>query len=437
MREVILSSISTIDDTVIESDLSVINSLLESYEKALIVLENYNGDAIRSFNIFQEGMFVESDDTTSDSTAKIGIFTKIWNTIKSWFDKFCSWVSGIFNKSNDDAAIENLSNIQEEEKDKLNLIDSFIEKAKTDPNCKKKLFAILGAAGATALIGGGAAIAAKKINDHKKSTTDTSIDTSSEEQEPEVAPQDLQDRIKLVYEKKRLTKLNEKYGDTINELQTSGISTDTLLTNIDLTNSKRFLNMLVLVLKMLNSTIDKKVFLVNQSKEYKTLFDAPVTAVKKLEEVIMQDPPILPNHKFHKISILEYNNFIRYYKPYNDLIKENFNTINLDEIMTNVLNELKKHQNSSENVIASDTVTSTYKDIERKIVQDTQILIDATKKFQQIYGTISTQLIECHKMLRANSEYVDLLKRINSMMDETTIDEIRKLMNMNEEQGGV
>lgn len=54
IRTDVMDAISNIDDVVTESDLSVISSMIESFDKASVILENYNGDDVEMFNIFQE-----------------------------------------------------------------------------------------------------------------------------------------------------------------------------------------------------------------------------------------------------------------------------------------------------------------------------------------------------------------------------------------------
>ena len=51
----ILSSIDNIDDCVMEAEMNVINALCNEYDKAIMIMENYNGDDYSSFDIFQEG----------------------------------------------------------------------------------------------------------------------------------------------------------------------------------------------------------------------------------------------------------------------------------------------------------------------------------------------------------------------------------------------
>ena len=51
----ILSSIDNIDDCVMEAELNVISAMINEYDKAIMIMENYNGDDYSSFDIFQEG----------------------------------------------------------------------------------------------------------------------------------------------------------------------------------------------------------------------------------------------------------------------------------------------------------------------------------------------------------------------------------------------
>ena len=60
--EEMLSYINDIDDTIMEYELEVTNALVDSYQKALTIMENYNGDSITDFSIFQEGFILEADE---------------------------------------------------------------------------------------------------------------------------------------------------------------------------------------------------------------------------------------------------------------------------------------------------------------------------------------------------------------------------------------
>ena len=51
----ILSSIDNIDECVMEAEMNVLNAMINEYDKAIMIMENYNGNDYSSFDIFQEG----------------------------------------------------------------------------------------------------------------------------------------------------------------------------------------------------------------------------------------------------------------------------------------------------------------------------------------------------------------------------------------------
>ena len=55
MYDEIFTSIDNIDDCVMEAELNVISAMINEYDKAIMIMENYNGDDYSSFDIFQEG----------------------------------------------------------------------------------------------------------------------------------------------------------------------------------------------------------------------------------------------------------------------------------------------------------------------------------------------------------------------------------------------
>ena len=55
----VIRSIDNINQITNESDLGVLNALYDSYEKSSIILENYEGDDLSSFSIFQEGEILD------------------------------------------------------------------------------------------------------------------------------------------------------------------------------------------------------------------------------------------------------------------------------------------------------------------------------------------------------------------------------------------
>ena len=51
----ILSSIDNIDDCIMEAEMNVLTAMINEYDKAIMIMENYNGNDYSSFDIFQEG----------------------------------------------------------------------------------------------------------------------------------------------------------------------------------------------------------------------------------------------------------------------------------------------------------------------------------------------------------------------------------------------
>ena len=54
MYDEILSSIDNIDECVMEAEMNVINALCNEYDKAIMIMENYNGNSYDCFDIFME-----------------------------------------------------------------------------------------------------------------------------------------------------------------------------------------------------------------------------------------------------------------------------------------------------------------------------------------------------------------------------------------------
>lgn len=95
----ILASIDNVHDTVMEADLSVINAMASSYEKASFIMENYTGDEQNMFSIFQEDMkdWLAKKDNESIITQIVKFLPrmlyKLWNFIKS------AWSGDVVEKS--------------------------------------------------------------------------------------------------------------------------------------------------------------------------------------------------------------------------------------------------------------------------------------------------------------------------------------------------
>lgn len=55
----VLDSIDMVDDVTLEYSFNIVDSMFKAYEKSAIILENYEGDDLSSFTIFQEGEIME------------------------------------------------------------------------------------------------------------------------------------------------------------------------------------------------------------------------------------------------------------------------------------------------------------------------------------------------------------------------------------------
>lgn len=104
----ILASIDNVNDTVMEADLSVINAMASSYEKASFIMENYTGDEQNMFSIFQEDMkdWLAKKDNESIITQIVKFLPrmlyKLWNFIKSaWSGDVVKESKSVLDKASD------------------------------------------------------------------------------------------------------------------------------------------------------------------------------------------------------------------------------------------------------------------------------------------------------------------------------------------------
>lgn len=56
----VLDSIDMVDDVTLEYSFNIVDSMFKAYEKSAIILENYEGDDLSSFTIFQEGEIMDN-----------------------------------------------------------------------------------------------------------------------------------------------------------------------------------------------------------------------------------------------------------------------------------------------------------------------------------------------------------------------------------------
>lgn len=143
VRNEILDSFCEIDDTVVEYTINVYEALSKEYEKAITILDHYDGDDMMSFGIFQEGEIMDkaTGKYTDDST-----IMKIIKFIPRLLMAIVSAVAGVFTKdynknlkASGDATEDTLKNASKEE---LAVIASRVDKTSEgmvqfDPNKKE------------------------------------------------------------------------------------------------------------------------------------------------------------------------------------------------------------------------------------------------------------------------------------------------------------
>ena len=105
-RTEILEALDNVENVTMESSLDVMFTMADSYDKAAVILENYNGSDLSAFSIFQEDgegenkTAVQQGDASGDVNAeakKQNIFVKIWNFIKSVFKSIGDWIKKCWN----------------------------------------------------------------------------------------------------------------------------------------------------------------------------------------------------------------------------------------------------------------------------------------------------------------------------------------------------
>ena len=95
MYDEILSSIDNIDECVMEAELNVLSAMCNEYDKAIMIMENYNGNSYECFDIFQESVIMEDGEQQPKKDNIIKRFIKwIKDMINLIFDK----IKGLWNK---------------------------------------------------------------------------------------------------------------------------------------------------------------------------------------------------------------------------------------------------------------------------------------------------------------------------------------------------
>ena len=93
----ILSAIDNIDSTIMESEINVMNSLISSYDKAIMILENCNDNTdVDSFDIFQESVIMEADNNVKKESKVKKIINKIIDTFIFGLKQIWSILKNLF-----------------------------------------------------------------------------------------------------------------------------------------------------------------------------------------------------------------------------------------------------------------------------------------------------------------------------------------------------
>lgn len=122
-RNDVIEAIDEINSVITESSLDVYDALLESYDKAETILENYDGDDISSFSFFQEGKIMDEVKKQGKGDKSVG------KTILFFIPRL---IAALFN-----AIAESTKNVIEDIKG--DIPKEAIEKAKKEPNWFMKI----------------------------------------------------------------------------------------------------------------------------------------------------------------------------------------------------------------------------------------------------------------------------------------------------------
>lgn len=94
----ILSAIDNIETTVMESEINVMNSLIDSYDKSIMILENCDDNTdVDSFDIFQESVIMEADENGNMNKIK-KVTEKFIGAIETLLSKLSDLIKTIINK---------------------------------------------------------------------------------------------------------------------------------------------------------------------------------------------------------------------------------------------------------------------------------------------------------------------------------------------------
>ena len=171
MTQEILNSIDQIDDITTEYTVNAMNSMIDSYEKSTLILENYEGDDLSSFSIFQEGEIM--DDVKKQGKGQstlMKILSFIPRLIKAIFNK----IKKAIGKGETPAAVnKELQKAPKEVKKALPILFDNKKDKKSKVSMIKKILIGAGAVGTAVVVG-------KKTMSKSKNTSDGSSNPISE-----------------------------------------------------------------------------------------------------------------------------------------------------------------------------------------------------------------------------------------------------------------
>lgn len=172
MIQEILNSIDQIDDITTEYTVNAMNSMIDSYEKSTLILENYEGDDLSSFSIFQEGEIM--DDVKKQGKGQstlMKILSFIPRLIKAIFHK----IKKAIGKGETPAAVnKELQKAPKEVKKALSILFDNKKDKKSKVSMIKKILIGTATVGAVAT----AAVVGKKTMSKSKSDDDSSSSTN-------------------------------------------------------------------------------------------------------------------------------------------------------------------------------------------------------------------------------------------------------------------
>ena len=144
----VLDAIDNINSITLESEITTCESLLNSYDKMLIIEENYNGNDINDFKIFQEGFGDDVKKEMKESGKNMSTIGKILSALPRFIIAIVKTIKNRLNKKTKNTAeeiTENCKNLDDNKKEALSQLFPKEKKGKID--AKKILIGALGAGG--------------------------------------------------------------------------------------------------------------------------------------------------------------------------------------------------------------------------------------------------------------------------------------------------